>query len=78
LRVINLAFLGRVFSQPVEQPFDRFLRNLREAKLYQNWRKSNPGEAARFDAFLAGGTAPSMLTPFGRALIAVVEMRNSG
>jgi hypothetical protein len=55
-----------------------FMRNLADAKLYQTWRKSNPGEAARFDAFVAGGSPPSMLTPFGRALIAVVEMRNSG
>jgi hypothetical protein len=76
--MMNLGFLGRVFSQPIDPPFDRFMRNLAEAKLYQNWRKSNPGEAARFDTFLAGGGPPSMLTPFGRALIAVVEMRNIG
>jgi hypothetical protein len=75
---MNLAFLGRVFVQPVEPRFDVFMRNLVDAKLYQNWRKSNPGESARFDAFVAGGNVPSMLTPFGRALIAVVEMRNSG
>jgi hypothetical protein len=75
---MNLAFLGRVFSQPVAPRFDVFMRNLADAKLYQTWRKSNPGEAARFDAFVAGGSPPSMLTPFGRALIAVVEMRNSG
>jgi hypothetical protein len=75
---MNLGFFGRVFAQPVEPAFDRFLRNMQEAKLYQNWRKSNPGEAARFDAYLAGGNPPSMLTAFGRALIAVVEMRNGG
>jgi hypothetical protein len=76
--MMQLGFFGRVFAQPTETPFNRFMRNLAEAKLYQNWRKSNPGEAARFDRFVAGGSLPSMLTPFGRALIAVVEMRNSG
>jgi primosomal protein N' len=73
---MQLGFFGRVFVQSPSS-FDVFMRNLADAKLYQNWRRSNPGEAARFDAFVVGGTAPSMLTPFGRALIAVVEMRQS-
>jgi hypothetical protein len=76
---MQLGFFGRVFVQSPSS-FDVFMRNLADAKLYQNWRKSNPGEAGRFDAFVAAGTSapPSMLTPFGRSLIAVVEMRNIG
>ena len=72
--MMNLGFFARVFTQQVETPFQRFLRNLADAKLYQNWRKANPGEAARFDACVAGGPIPQMITPFGRALVAVVEM----
>jgi hypothetical protein len=76
---MQLGFLGRVFAQPVDPAFDRFMRNLADAKLYQNWRKSNPGEASRFDTFVAGETSsPAMLTAFGRSLVAVVEMRNGG
>jgi hypothetical protein len=73
---MQLGFYGRVFVQS-PSAFVRFLSNLREAKLYENWRKANPGEAARFDAYLAapaGSAVPSMLTAFGRAIVAVVEM----
>jgi hypothetical protein len=73
---MQLGFYGRVFVQS-PSAFDRFLTNLRQAKLYATWRKANPGESARFDAYLAapaGSAVPSMLTAFGRAIVAVVEM----
>ena len=80
---MHLAYLAfpTPFVTPTETPFQRFLRNLRDAKLYENWRKANPGESLRFDTYLAAVLAgepsspPSMLTAFGRALVAVVEMR---
>jgi hypothetical protein len=77
---MHLGFFARVFAQS-PTAFDRFLLNLRQAKLYENWRKANPGEAGRFDAYLdasAGAPAPEMLTPFGRAIVAVVEMEKRG
>jgi hypothetical protein len=77
---MQLGFYGRVFVQGPTL-FDAFMTHLREAKLYENWRKANPGESARFDGFVAappGTPAPSMLTAFGRALCAAVEMRNGG
>jgi hypothetical protein len=73
---MHLGFYGRVFVQ-TESAFDRFLKNLAQAKLYENWRKANPGESSRFDTYLAapaGAAVPSMLTAFGRAIVAVVEM----
>jgi hypothetical protein len=74
---VQLGFYGRVFVQS-PTPFDRFLTNLRQAKLYENWRKANPGEAARFDTYLTADVpVPSMLTAFGRAIVAVVEMEKS-
>jgi hypothetical protein len=74
--LMQLGFYGRVFVQS-PSAFDRFLSNLRAAKLYENWRKANPGESARFDTYLTGpadASVPSMLTAFGRAIVAVVEM----
>jgi uncharacterized protein YkwD len=57
---------------------NEFLPELRNSKLYQQWQRSNPGEAGRFDSFLAGNIAQTMVTPFGRALMAVVKMRRLG
>jgi hypothetical protein len=74
---MHLGFYGRVFVQ-TESAFDRFRLNLAQAKLYENWRKANPGEAARFDTYLTADVpVPSMLTAFGRAIVAVVEMEKS-
>ena len=49
--------------------FDVFLVELERAKLYQNWRAANPGEAARFDNCVQTGVAAPMVTAFGRALV---------
>jgi hypothetical protein len=49
---------------------DRFLPELERSTLYAKWRRSNPGEAKRWDAFVAGGAEPAMVTPFGRMLVA--------
>ena len=73
---MNLGLWARAGTS---NTFTRFLSELAQAKLYQNWRKANPGEAARFDSFVtapATASPPPMLTAFGRALVAVVEMRN--
>ncbi len=54
----------------------RFLPNLRDASLYTKWRSQNPGEAGRLDGYLADPKTPppTMVTAFGRAVVAVVEM----
>lgn len=39
------------------------------ASLYQTWRRKNPGEAAKLDAYRAGGARPTLATATGRALV---------
>lgn len=38
--------------------------------LLKKWRAANPGEAAKLDAYRAGGAEPVLATPVGRALVA--------
>lgn len=38
--------------------------------LLSKWRKANPGEAAKLDAYRAGGPRPTLITPVGKALVA--------
>lgn len=43
---------------------------MQTASLYQRYKKQNPGEAARLEAYWAnGGTVPSISTAFGKALL---------
>lgn len=65
-------------QETVEQAFlADFLPALQQSSLYANWRRGNPGEATRWDAYLsaAGGPPPVMATSFGRTLLAVMQMR---
>ncbi|MDR7492167.1 MAG: heparin lyase I family protein [Armatimonadota bacterium] len=39
------------------------------SRLYQRWRQANPGEAAKLEAYRAGGPRPELATPAGRALV---------
>lgn len=69
-------------TPPPPEPLQRWnaaLGELAKAQQYKNWRKANPGEAARFDAFLVAPTgSPSMTTPFGRFLVATARLVASG
>lgn len=69
---VSLIFSGRMEQAPPPE-LDQFWADLSGAKLYLKWKLDNPGELSRLRAFAAGGTKPSMLTPFGRALVEVVE-----
>jgi hypothetical protein len=39
------------------------------SRLLARWREANPGEAAKLDAYRAGGPRPELVTPVGRALV---------
>ena len=41
-----------------------------QSELYKKWRRLNPGEAAKLDAYRAGGVRPVLVTATGRALVA--------
>lgn len=40
-----------------------------DSTLLAKWRKANPGEAAKLDAYRGGGPLPDLATPVGRALV---------
>lgn len=50
----------------------QFLVELGHSVPYLNWRKQNPGEAARFDQVIATNQSVPMLTWLGRALVTAV------
>jgi hypothetical protein len=73
----SLVGLGEPPTPPPPPPtgnlaLDNFLRELRAATFFKSWASANPGELTRFNSFVAGGTRPVMVTPFGRALIHAV------
>ena len=39
------------------------------ASLYRKWRQANPGEAAKLDAYRAGGSRPALVSSTGKALV---------
>ena len=48
----------------------QFLSELNKSTLFAKWATANPGEYQRAMAFYTnGGTPPTMVTPFGRALV---------
>ena len=55
----------------------RFWADLSGATLYRTWKKHNPGELARLEAYAAGGGRPAMLTAFGNALVDVVDVHRA-
>lgn len=57
-----------------------FERQVRDANLYERWKRANPGEAQRYERFAENvklgrpAEPPTLQTPLGRALVAATSL----